>query len=200
VAKLGFSPNQITILRLLIFLPPSMFFFSVGDYFSALIGLILYHLFLFFDFVDGQVAHLRSMRTSLGYWLDPLIDNIGKNGIIFSLILGLNKWNLTIAAWIIGFLLLFVEGLLTHVSKLENEIRSDCKLENGITCSRSIARVSYGRHGQKERHLFYIFFSYGCLISLGVLFNQVFIALLILLLTRSLQLGAAGFMLLQKTK
>lgn len=201
VAKLGFSPNQITILRLFFFVPPSMFFFSLGNYFSSLIGLVFYHLFVFFDFVDGQVAHLRSMQTSLGYWLDPLIDNVGKDCIIFGLILGLNNSSLTIAAWITGFLLLFVDGLLTHTFKLENEIRSDCKLENRITYNRLIKNIlPRGRHGEKERYPLYIVFSYGCLISLGVLLNQVFIALLLLLLTHSLQLGAEFFILFQKTK
>jgi len=201
IAKLGFSPNQITILRLLIFVPPSMFFFSLGDYFSGLIGLVFYHLFMFFDFVDGQVAHLRSMQTSLGYWLDPIIDNIGKDCIVFSLILGLNRSNLKIVAWIIGFLLIFVDGLLTHTFKLENEIKSDRKLENRITYNRLIKNIfTYGSHGEKERHPLYIVFSYGCLISFGVLFDQVFIALLLLLLTQSLQLGAELFVLCKKTK
>ena len=201
MAKLGFSPNQITILRLSFFVPPSMFFFSLGDYFSSLIGLVFYHLFIFFDFVDGQVAHLRSMQTSLGYWLDPLIDNIGKDCIVFSLILGLNRWNLTIEAWIIGFLLLFVDGLLTHTFKLENEVRSDCKLENRIMYNRLIKNIlPRGSHGVRERYPLYIVFSYGCLISFGVLFDQVFIALLLLLLTQSLQLGAELFVLCKKTK
>ena len=201
MAKLGLSPNQITILRLLIFVPPSMFFFFLGDYFSSLVGLFFYHVFMFFDLVDGQVAHLRSMRTSLGYWLDPLIDNIGKDCIVFSLILGLSKWNLTIAAWIVGFLLLFVDGLLTHTFKLENEIRSDCKLENRTNHNRLIKNIlPRGRHGEKERYPLYTVFSYGCLISLGVLFNQVFMALLLLLLTHSLQLGAQIFILYKKAK
>jgi len=178
-----------------------MFFFSLGDYFSCLIGLVFYHLFIFFDFVDGQVAHLRSMQTSRGYWLDPLIDNIGKDCIVFSLILGLDKSNLTIAAWMIGFLLLFVDGLLTHTFKLENEIKSDCKLENRITYNRLIKNIlPSGKHGEKERYPLYIVLSHGCLISLGVLFNQVFIALLLLLLTHSLQLGAQIFILCKKTK
>jgi len=178
-----------------------MFFFSLGDYFSCLIGLVFYHLFVFFDHVDGQVAHLRSMQSSLGYWLDPLIDNIGKDCIIFSLILGLNKSNLTIAPWIIGFLLLFVDGLLTHTFKLENEVESGSKLENRITYNRLIKNIlPRGKHGEKERYPLYIVFSYGCLISLGVLFNQVFIALLLLLSTRSFQLIAEFFVLCKKTK
>ena len=195
-AKLGFSPNQITILRLSFFVPPSVFFFALGDYFSSLIGLVFYHLFMFLDIVDGQVAHLRSMQTSRGYWLDPLIDNIGKDCMVFGLILGLEKSNLTIVAWIIGFLLLFVDGLLTHTFKLENEVRSDRSIDNRLI--RNI--LPRGKHGEMERYPLYIVFSYGCLISLGVVFNQVFIGLLLLLLTNSLQLIAEIFVLYQKTK
>lgn len=201
VTKLGFSPNQITILRLLIFLPSSMFLFSLGDYFSGLIGLVFYHLFMFFDLVDGQVAHLTSMQTSLGYWLDPIVDNIGKDCIVFSLILGLNRSNLEIVAWVTGFLLIFVDGLLTHTFKLENEIKSTHKLENRIKHNRLIKNIfTYGSHGEKERRPLYIVFSHGCLISLGVLFNQVFMALLFLLLTHSLQLGGEFFILYKKAK
>jgi len=178
-----------------------MFLFSLGDYFSGLIGLVFYHLFIFFDFVDGQVAHLTSMQTSLGYWLDPIIDNIGKDCIVFSLILGLNRPNLKIVAWIIGFLLLFVDGLLTHAFKLENEIKSGRKLEDEMTYNRLIKEIiPRGSHGEVERRPLYVVFSHGCLISLGVLFNQVFMALLFLLLTHSLQLGAKFFILYKKAK
>jgi len=178
-----------------------MFLFSLGDYFGGLIGLVFYHLFMFFDFVDGQVAHLTSVQTSLGYWLDPIIDNIGKDCIVFSLIVGLNRPNFRILVWVIGFLLIFVDGLLTHTFKLENEIKSDHKLETGITHNRLIKNIfTYGSHGEKERRPLYIVFSHGCLISLGVLFNQVFVALLFLLLTHSLQLGAEFFILYKKTK
>ena len=199
IAKLGFSPNQITILRLLIFVPPSMFFFSLGDYFSGLIGLVFYHLFMFFDFVDGQVAHLRSMQTSLGSWLDPFVDIIGKDFIVFSLILGLYNLNAKIVVWIIGFLLLFVDRLVSYmyrqifsVHNLGSEIRSRDDLIKNVLISLT------GR--PRFPHPLSIVFSFSIVISLGVLFNQVFIALLLLLLTHGLRLGAEIFILYKKTK
>jgi len=199
VAKLGFSPNQITILRLSFFVPPSMFFFSLGDYLSSLIGLVFYHLFMFFDFVDGQVAHLRSMQTSLGSWLDPFVDIIGKYLIVFSLILGLHNLNAKIVVWIIGFSLLFVDKLASYmyrqifsVYNLENEIRSHDGLIKNVLIPLT------GR--PRFPHPLSTVFSFSIVISLGVLFNQVFIALLFLLLTHSLQLGAEFFILYKKAK
>ena len=177
----------------------SMFFFSFGDYFSCLIGLVFYHLFMFFDFVDGQVAHLRSMQTSLGSWLDPFVDMIGKYFIVFSLILGLYNLNAKIVVWIIGFSLLFVDRARAYlyrqifsVYNLENDIRS----RDGLI--KNVLIPLTGR--PRFPHPLSTVFSFSMIISLGVLFNQVFIALLFLLLTHSLQLVAEIFVLSQKTK
>jgi len=86
--KMNLTPNQITVLRLLVLIPPSTFLFALNNYFTNIIALTLYHLFVFIDIVDGELAIRRDMRTKLGKMLDPLIDYIGHNLVFIGIIIG----------------------------------------------------------------------------------------------------------------
>ncbi len=87
----GLTPNQISILRLLIFVPISILFLSFGGYVNGLIGLTFYHIFKLFDVIDGGVARIRSMQSKAGHWLDAQVDFFGNVLIIIGLSLNALK-------------------------------------------------------------------------------------------------------------
>ncbi len=86
--KLNLTPNQITVLRLLILIPPAAFLFTLGNYFASIVALALFHIFTFLDIVDGKIATIRGMRTKLGEIIDPPIDYIGHDLIFVGIIIG----------------------------------------------------------------------------------------------------------------
>lgn len=86
--KMNLTPNQITVLRLLVLIPPATFLFTLNNYFANIVALVLFHLFIFLDVVDGKVATARGMRTRLGGIIDPPIDYIGHNLVFVGIIVG----------------------------------------------------------------------------------------------------------------
>jgi len=86
--RMNLTPNQITVLRLLVLIPPSAFLFTLDNYFANIVALALYHLFVFLDIVDGKIAVIRGMRTRLGAIIDPIIDYIGHNIVFVGIIVG----------------------------------------------------------------------------------------------------------------
>lgn len=86
--KLNLTPNQITVLRLLILIPPAAFLFTLGNYFANIAALALFHIFAFLDVVDGKIATIRGMRTKLGEIIDPPIDYIGHDIVFVGIIIG----------------------------------------------------------------------------------------------------------------
>jgi hypothetical protein len=117
--KLKLTPNQITVLRFLIIVPPAALLFAYNNYFGNILALILYHLFVFLDVLDGKIAFIRNMCTRLGQIIDPPIDYIGHNiifiGIIFGIIGSNGVFNMfTFLVQIPTQLLIFC-GLLTLI-------------------------------------------------------------------------------------
>lgn len=91
--KLNLTPNQITVLRLIVLIPPAAFLFALNNYFTNIVALVLFHLFTFLDIVDGKIAAVRGMRTRLGEIIDPPIDYIGHNLVFVGIIFGILNSN-----------------------------------------------------------------------------------------------------------
>ena len=77
----GVTPNQLSLLRIILFLPV-IFFLQKNEYRLAC-GVFLVAASL--DFFDGALAEERNMETDLGKALDPLADRV-LNGGTFLLI------------------------------------------------------------------------------------------------------------------
>lgn len=86
--KINLTPNQITVLRLLILIPPSVYLFSINNYLGNIVAVVFFHLFAFFDIVDGKIAVQRGMCTRLGEIIDPIIDYIGHTLIFIGITIG----------------------------------------------------------------------------------------------------------------
>jgi len=85
LVKMNLTPNEITVLRFLVLIPPSAFLFTLNNYFLNIIALALFQLFAFLDIVDGKIAVIRGMQTRLGEILDPIVDYIGHNFVFLGI-------------------------------------------------------------------------------------------------------------------
>ncbi len=78
--KLGFSPNSISVLSLLLLIAGCFFIFK-GDAISLWASLILLQISYVCDCSDGVVARFRGLSSQFGAYLDILLDRVG--GLIF---------------------------------------------------------------------------------------------------------------------
>ena len=73
--KLGFSPNTITLLSMVIGLMGAACL-AMGSYRSGMLGALLFQLAVIVDCCDGEVARLTFAESRLGQELDLVSDNI----------------------------------------------------------------------------------------------------------------------------
>ena len=73
--RLGFSPNTITLLSLVLGLMGAVCF-AMGSYRSGILGALLFQLAVIVDCCDGEVARLTFTESRLGQELDLVSDNI----------------------------------------------------------------------------------------------------------------------------
>ena len=68
-------PNKLTLLRFLL-VPVFMVFMYIDNPYSYLIGLIVFAVASFTDFLDGNIARKHNMVTDFGKFMDPLADKL----------------------------------------------------------------------------------------------------------------------------
>jgi len=77
------TANQISLMRLMLLGPAAASCFSFGTYLGSVLGVLLFNLFDFLDYLDGDLARARGQTSELGQFLDHIGDPIG-----FLLVLG----------------------------------------------------------------------------------------------------------------
>lgn len=73
--KTPLTPNQITLLTLLVGFASALLFFS-PNYFLGLLGALVFLFSSVLDCCDGAVARLKFMESRLGRWLDDTCDTL----------------------------------------------------------------------------------------------------------------------------
>lgn len=68
-------PNKLTLLRFLL-VPVFMVFMYIDNPYSYLIGLIVFAVASFTDYLDGSIARKYNMVTDFGKFMDPLADKL----------------------------------------------------------------------------------------------------------------------------
>ncbi len=68
-------PNKLTLLRFVL-VPVFMVFMYLDNPYSYLIGLIVFAVASFTDFLDGNIARKYNMVTDFGKFMDPLADKL----------------------------------------------------------------------------------------------------------------------------
>jgi len=84
LAKTNVSSLQITWVHLIIGIISAVLF-GFGKYNLAIIAFILYLISMILDFVDGEIARYKNIRSEVGIWLDHVSDNI----LLFLIIIGI---------------------------------------------------------------------------------------------------------------
>jgi hypothetical protein len=224
--KLNLTPNQITVLRLLVLIPPSVFLFTLNNYFANIVALALFHLFAFFDIVDGKIAVIRGMCTRLGEIIDPPIDYIGHNLVFIGITIGVIGSN---GAFHIGFYsislpvqFLLICGILTIVGfsvpiifsmipptrffmfQDLHDLHKDFFPANKIKSNNEPLKVRVSKNIICTYNFpFNIIFKIGPLLTICVLLNTLFISLIIFSITlniRTLTLFYYFFKIYKKQK
>jgi CDP-diacylglycerol--glycerol-3-phosphate 3-phosphatidyltransferase len=68
-------PNKLTLLRFML-VPVFMVFMYIDNPYSYLIGLVVFAVASFTDFLDGNIARKYNMVTDFGKFMDPLADKL----------------------------------------------------------------------------------------------------------------------------
>ena len=109
--KTPLTPNQVTLLSLACGLAAG-YFFSLGRYAASLAGAAGYQLAVVLDNCDGEVARAKNMRSSLGGWLDVLVDILNDLALFTGVALGLRRQGIPGPVWL--FLALCLSGAAIH--------------------------------------------------------------------------------------
>ena len=104
--RLGISPNQLTLMGLILMLLASLVYMQATE-FSLLLAGLLWQLGFAFDCADGQLARAIKTAGPVGAWLDVSCDYLRQTAIGFAILwylLGVGM--LPSLAWISCFVLL----------------------------------------------------------------------------------------------
>lgn len=111
------SPNQITIVRAIIFLPLIFYLFSRGTYVGNILGVLCCGLNSLFDVLDGNLARAKSLTSELGVWLDNSLDKLAAYVMFVGIILGSYTATQNNLLLIAGVFVLFLHGMLVFISE-----------------------------------------------------------------------------------
>jgi len=169
LVRFPITPNVISILSFLLSLIAAGLFAFGKNYISLLIGGLITHIASVIDGCDGEIARLKFMKSKYGGWLDAMLDRYADAFLLFGLTWHeymINNGNLIL---IIGFMAIIGSFMLSYTAdKYDN-------LMNERIASGGNWQIRIGR----DVRLF--------IISLGAVFNQIFILLVIIAIVMNLE-------------
>ncbi len=121
LAKAGVTPNQITVLGLLISLTGAYFFYRGEQVIAALI--LLFGSLI--DALDGTLARLTGKTSRFGAFLDSTFDRISDGAVFLGIALG------NLADWRVAFIA-FMGSYLVSYERCRAELAGSGKLAVGI--------------------------------------------------------------------
>lgn len=83
LAALRFSPNQVTLLSLIVSVV-GLALVAQATWSAVAWGVLLVHLGLVLDHADGQVARRRGMSSEWGMYLDMVVDRVVEAGLVLA--------------------------------------------------------------------------------------------------------------------
>ncbi len=127
LVKTPITPNQVTILSLVIGIA-SAAFFSHGVHTYTMTAGVLYFISTIFDQCDGEVARAKQMESDFGRVFDIIVDSIVNAAIVIGITIAAHKSNgssLTIVAGLFAMMGIVISLLLTTY------FNSECKKDTG---------------------------------------------------------------------
>ncbi|MFC1598228.1 CDP-alcohol phosphatidyltransferase family protein [Patescibacteria group bacterium] len=85
--KLSLRPNHFTAISLVLGLLAAGFF-SMGDYTSLVIGVIVLNISFICDCADGQLSRLKGLQSKMGHWFDYHSDKLKDGALLLGLAYG----------------------------------------------------------------------------------------------------------------
>ena len=102
LARTPITPTQITVTSFLIALGGAAFF-TIGRFWTGVVGAVLVQIASVVDGCDGEVARLRHLATARGAWLDTMLDRYADSAIVVALTLGYTAEHSGVLPWLGGF-------------------------------------------------------------------------------------------------
>jgi len=155
-ARTKLTPNQLTMLGLLVFLLAGVSFF----YQNFLVGGILAMSARLFDSIDGKIARLKFLESQLGDFLEKITDIFGDVFVLIGLSFGLYFFHNS------SFILM--AGLLTTIMRLTPALIS-LNIEYYYRKYYQLFSKIYFIKVVGDRHLIYLFLMIVCIIGLPLL-------------------------------
>ncbi len=123
LVKTPITPNQVTILSLVIGIV-SAAFFSHGTHTYTMTAGVLYFISTIFDQCDGEVARAKQMESDFGRVFDIIVDSIVNAAIVIGITMAIHKSNgssLTIVAGLLAMMGIVISLLLTTYFNSESK-------------------------------------------------------------------------------
>ncbi len=121
LAKTGVTPNQITVLGMLISLVGAYLFYRGTQFWAA--GVLLFGSLI--DALDGTLARLTGKTSRFGAFLDSTFDRISDGAVLFGIALG------NLVDWRVVFMA-FMGSYLVSYERCRAELAGSGKLAIGI--------------------------------------------------------------------
>ena len=102
LARTPITPTQITVISFLLALGGAAVF-TLGRFWTGVIGAVLLQFASVVDGCDGEVARLRHLATARGAWLDTMLDRYADSAMVVALTLGYTAGHPGVLPWLVGF-------------------------------------------------------------------------------------------------
>lgn len=179
--RTNITPNQISGLSLTFGLISAVLF-AVGSNPYIFIAAFTSQIAVVMDYSDGQVARLKGLGSKRGAWFDVVNGAIQNNVIVLGILIGLSKQNLDREIWIFGFLALFAWNMMGFVHLTQMFIFSISKPLRKTSFAVSLETIVKIRPQDFAigGDVYYLVF------GIAALLNQLFIALIIMMIIGNL--------------
>ncbi|MBN1263541.1 MAG: CDP-alcohol phosphatidyltransferase family protein [Candidatus Pacebacteria bacterium] len=205
--KTKITPNQISVFRLLVFIPLLAFFFSRGSYLFNLVASFLFFFFQVLDSVDGQLARLKNLTSDFGALLEQLGDRLNIMVVFISLTFGLYRRTQEVGIFLVGFWLLFVDNLQYMIILKRGELGLKINQDQRQRIRRRLAKKKLAPWESLVFNLTYLkdsplvfFFTKIYPLFLGIILDRVQAAFIYMVAAASIQVLAAGYLSLDSVR
>ncbi len=166
------TPNQITLVNLLLGLLAGLVAASGGSYWNVCIAGLLFQLVSILDGCDGEVAKLGNKSTRFGAWFDTFGDNLSFVMFITGVAYGLFQktqavWIVTLAKLSLVSFAILLSIMINYLVKQKNSKASLVTYEKEVVSSKKLKNpivaklLYYGKFLVKKDFFAFLFFVLG---------------------------------------
>lgn len=138
INRTNITPNAIT-LGAFIFVPLAALGYGHGSYYGLIFGALFFEINYLFDCVDGTVARVKKLGSSLGAYLDPMLDRWRIVILTLAMAYGQYKASGDLQVVYLLFLYLGMNNLILFTRSVQEKALSgmECGSNMGVDFARS---------------------------------------------------------------